>query len=78
MPRRFALLAVEADGILSDALDQAEHCTAFLAANGVAENAAEQPDILAQWQVLVGNFDLVQLGENSFWFAPAIQSLLMN
>ena len=47
-PRCFILVAVEADGGLADALDQAKHRLAFLAAYGVAEDAAEQTDVLAE------------------------------
>ena len=60
-PRRFVLVAVEADGGLPDALDQAEHRLAFLAADGIAKDAAEQADVVAQRQVLVGDLDLVDL-----------------
>ncbi|MDD5181055.1 MAG: hypothetical protein PHT15_07320 [Gallionellaceae bacterium] len=37
------------------ALDQPKHRIAFLLAQGVAEDAPEQADVLAQWYVLAGN-----------------------
>ena len=42
------VIAVEPDRGLPDALDQVEHVGAFLIAHGVAEDAPEQPDIVAQ------------------------------
>ena len=42
------LVAVEPDRGLPDALDQVEHIGALLVAHGVAEDAAEQADVVAQ------------------------------
>ena len=39
---------MEPDRGLPDALDQVEHPGAFLVAHGVAEDASEQPDVVAQ------------------------------
>ena len=41
-------VAAEGDGQLADALDQLEGLHAFLFADGVAEDAAQQPDVLQQ------------------------------
>ena len=57
----FVLVAVEADGGLPDTLDQAEHRLAFLGTDGVAKDAAEQADVVAQRQVLLGDLGLVHL-----------------
>jgi len=47
-PRRPVVVPVEPDRGLPDALDQIEYVGAFLIAYGIAENAAEQPDIRPQ------------------------------
>ncbi len=47
-PRRLVVVAVEPDRGLPDALDQIEHAGALLIAHGVAEDAPEQPDVVAQ------------------------------
>jgi hypothetical protein len=39
---------VKPDRGLPDALDQVEHVGAFLVAHGIAEDAPEQPDVVAQ------------------------------
>ena len=59
-PRRVVLVAVEADRRLADALDDVEDRLAFLLADRVAEDPAEQADVVAQRKVLVGNFDRVE------------------
>ena len=48
------VVAMEADRGLADALDEIEHLAAFLLAHGVAEQAAEQADVVAQRRVLFG------------------------
>ena len=48
------VVAVEPDRGLPDALDQVEHVGAFLVAHGVAEDAPEQPDVVAQRRILIG------------------------
>ena len=47
-PRRLVVVAMEPDRGLPDALDQVEHVGALLVAHGVAEDAPEQPDVVAQ------------------------------
>ncbi|EXI64203.1 MAG: hypothetical protein AW07_04787 [Candidatus Accumulibacter sp. SK-11] len=47
------IVAMEADGADTDPLDQLEDRLALLRAQGVAEDTAEQPDVVAQRQVLV-------------------------
>ena len=51
-PRRGLVVAVETDRGQPDALDDVEHLAALLLAHGVAENPAEQTDILFQRRVL--------------------------
>ena len=63
VPRGLVLVAMEADGGLADALDQGEHGLAFLGPYRVAEDGAEQADVVAQRQVLVGDLALVRLGQ---------------
>src|SRR5207248_596511 len=46
------------DRVLADALDQPEDRVALVRANGIAEDAAEETDILAQRRVLVGSIGL--------------------
>ena len=46
-PRADLVVAVKADRGLTDALDESERLLAFLFAHGVAENAAEQADVVA-------------------------------
>ena len=53
LARRAVLVAAEADRALPDALDGVEGRGAALLAHRVAEDAAEQPDVLAQRQILV-------------------------
>ena len=53
-PRGDLVVAMEADRGPADLLDQLEHLLAFLLAHGVAEDSAEQADVVAQRQVLVG------------------------
>ena len=68
--RGFVLVAVEADRGLADALDDLEDRLALLAADRVAEDAAEQPDVIAQRKILVGNIErLVHTGHHppSIW-----------
>ena len=47
------VVAVEAHRSLADAFDQVENVGAFLGAHGVAKDAAEHADIVAQRGVLV-------------------------
>ena len=53
------LVAVEADRGLADALDDVEDRLALLVAHRVAEDAAEQADVVAERKVLVGDVELV-------------------
>ena len=53
-PRGRLVVAVEADRGLADLLDERVGLLALLLAHGVAEDAAEQADVLAQRPVLVG------------------------
>lgn len=46
------VIAVAANRQAAHALDQVERIAAFQGAQGVAENPAEQPDVLAQGQIL--------------------------
>ncbi len=59
-PRADLVVAVEADGSLADLLDQRVGLLALLLAHRVAEDAAEQADVVAQRAVLVG---VVVVGE---------------
>ena len=52
-PRAGLVVAMEADRGLADALDEIEDLAAFLLAHGVAEQAAEQADVVAQRRVLL-------------------------
>ena len=52
-PRAGVVVPVEADRSLADALDDFVGLRAFLLAHGVAEQAAEEPHVLLQRQVLV-------------------------
>ena len=52
-PRAGLVVAVEADRGLADALDERVGLLALLLAHGVAEDAAEQADVVAQRHVLV-------------------------
>src|SRR6516162_3233876 len=65
VPRGFIFFAVEADRGLADVLDDREHGLAFLAAHGIAKNAAEQTDIVTQGQILVGRFERIHDHTNS-------------
>ncbi len=51
------LIAAKAHRTLANALDNVEDCLAALLAHRVAEDAAEQPDILAQRQVFIFGLD---------------------
>jgi hypothetical protein len=51
------LVAVEADRGLADALDDVVHDLALLEPHRVAEEPPEQPDVVAQRQVLVGSVE---------------------
>ena len=53
-PRGDLVVAMEADRGPADVLDQLEDLFAFLLAHGVAEDSAEQADVVAQRDVLVG------------------------
>ena len=59
-PRRVVLAAMEANGGLANALDDPEDRLALLLADGVAENPAEQADVVAQRKVFFRNFDRVE------------------
>ena len=47
-PRRLVVATMELDRGLADALDQVEDIGAFLVADGVAQNAPEQADVVPQ------------------------------
>ena len=53
-------LAVELDSGAPDAFDELEHRVTFLGAYRVAQDAPEQPDVVAQREVLLGRFAGVQ------------------
>ena len=59
--RHDILVSPEADRVLSDLLDGIEDCLAALLAYRVPEDAAEQPNIFAQWNIFV------VLSFNSHW-----------
>src|SRR6516165_2955385 len=59
VPRGFIFFAVEADRGPADVLNDREDRLAFLAAHRIAKNAAEQTDIVAQRQILVGSFEQI-------------------
>src|SRR5580692_4200524 len=61
LPRGAVLVAAKADRALADALDGVERRVTLLLTHRVAEDAAEQPDVLAQRQVLV--FAVRSLGD---------------
>ena len=54
LPRRLVGIAVEQHAGASDVLDQLEHRIAFLVAHRLAEDAPEQPRVVAQRHVLLG------------------------
>ena len=53
-PGRLVIVAMEADRRLPNALHDIEDRVTLLLADGVAEDAPEQPDIVAQRLVLLG------------------------
>src|SRR5712692_11709232 len=53
-PRRIVLVAMEADGGPANPLHDVEDRFTLLLAHGIAENAAEQADIIPQRQVFLG------------------------
>src|SRR5208282_3642726 len=53
-PRADLVVAMEADRGLPDLLDQLEHLFALLLAHGVAEDSAEQADVVAKRTVFFG------------------------
>src|SRR5437899_9493719 len=63
--RRDILVSAKADRVLANALDSVEDCRATLLAYRVAEYAAEQPDIVAQWQVFVFGLDCMRFRHGS-------------
>src|SRR5215467_7708189 len=65
VPCGFVFFAVEADRGLADVLNDREDRLAFLAAHGIAKNAAEQTDIVTQRQILVGSFEQIHDHTNS-------------
>ena len=54
------VVTMEADRRLADLLDQRVGLLALLLAHGIAEDAAEQPDIMAERPVLLGVVRLVR------------------
>src|SRR5579871_1773212 len=57
-PRRLVVAAVKPDRGLADALNQIEDVGAFLVANGIAEDAPQQADVVSQPDIVFqrGNF----------------------
>ena len=68
-PRADLVVAMETDRGLADLLDQLEHLFALLLANGVAEDPAEEADVVAKRQVLVG----VIRGQPRYAFSRSIE-----
>ena len=56
--RRLVVVTMKADRGLADAFDQIEHGFSFLIAHGIAENASEQPDVVAQPRIERGGVRL--------------------
>jgi hypothetical protein len=52
--RVFVEITIEAHRILADTFDDVEDLATLLLTDGVAENPAQQPNVLAQGKVLVG------------------------
>jgi hypothetical protein len=69
VPRGFILVAVEADRGAANALNDCENRLAFLAADRIAKNAAEKPDIVTQRQILVGSLEHIHDHTNSSYAA---------
>src|SRR5215471_4707750 len=65
VPRGFIFFAVEADRGPADALNDREDRLAFLVAHRIAKNAAEQTNVVAQRQILVGSFGQIHDHTNS-------------
>ena len=60
LPGGLVGVAVELDSGAPYAFDELEHRVAFLGPHRVAQDAPEQPDVVAQRQVLLGRFAVVQ------------------
>ena len=60
LPGGLVGVAVELDAGAPDVFDELEHRIALLGAHRVAQDAPEQPDVVAQREVLVGRFAVVQ------------------
>ena len=58
-PRGLVGIAVELHAGAADVLDQVEHRLALLGAHRVAQDAAQQPDVVAQRDVLLGRLAIV-------------------
>jgi hypothetical protein len=71
--RRDILVSAEADRALANMFDGAEDCLAALLAHRVAEDAAEQPDIVAQRQVFVFGPDCIR-----FRHGPPFSNAIMD
>src|SRR5437868_14216971 len=69
VPRGFIFVAVEADRASANALNDCENRLAFLAADRIAKNAAEKPDIVTQRQILVGSLEHIHDHTNSSYAA---------
>ncbi len=67
------LVSAEADRVLANVLDGVEDCLAVLLAYRVAEDAAEQPDIVAQRQVFVFGPDCIR-----FRHGPPFSNAIMD
>src|SRR5437763_12940679 len=63
--RGFIFVAVEADRASANALNDCENRLAFLAADRIAKNAAEKPDIVTQRQIFVGSLEHIHDHTNS-------------
>ncbi len=60
LPGGLVGVAMELDSGASDVFDEFEHRIAFLGSHRVAQDAPEQPYVVAQRQVLLGRFGVVQ------------------
>jgi hypothetical protein len=70
--RAAIFVAVEADGCLADVLDRLKHLLAFLAADRIAEEPPEEPDVVAKRQVLVGQLRCRHRSSSRRFTAPAV------
>jgi hypothetical protein len=74
VPRGFIFLAVEADRVAANMLNNREDRLAFLATHRIAKDAAEQTNIVTQRQILVGSFAQIHDHTNSNFAAAEVTS----